>query len=45
MEKTAALISDALDHRYDEDYLASLKEKVRKLTKRFPLYMKRLRKE
>jgi glycine hydroxymethyltransferase len=45
MEKIAALISDALDHRYDEDYLASLKEKVRKLTKRFPLYMKRLRKE
>ncbi len=45
MEKIAGLISDALDHRYDEDYLASLKKEVRKLTKRFPLYMKRLRKE
>jgi len=45
MKKIAALISDALDHRYDEDYLASLKKEVRKLTERFPLYKKRLRKE
>lgn len=45
MEKTAALISDALEHRYDEDYLASLKKEVRKLTRKFPLYKKRLRKE
>lgn len=44
MEKTAALISDALEHRYDEDYLASLKKEVRKLTRKFPLYKKRLRK-
>ncbi len=43
MEKTAALISDALDHRYDEDYLASLKKEVRKLTRKFPLYKKRLK--
>jgi len=43
MEKTAALISDALEHRYDEDYLASLKKEVRKLTRKFPLYKKRLR--
>lgn len=43
MEKTAALISDALEHRYDEDYLASLKKEVRKLTKKFPLYKKRLK--
>jgi glycine hydroxymethyltransferase len=45
MEKIADLISDALDHRYDEDYLAGLKNEVRKLTKKFPLYKKRLRKE
>lgn len=45
MEKTAALISDALEHRYDEDYLASLKKEVRKLTRKFPLYKKRLRNE
>ena len=45
MEKIADLISDALDHRYDEEYLASLKNEVRKLTKKFPLYKKRLRKE
>lgn len=43
MEKTAALILDALEHRYDEDYLASLKKEVRKLTRKFPLYKKRLR--
>lgn len=43
MEKTAALISDALEHRYDEDYLASLKKEVRKLTRKFPLYKKRLK--
>ena len=45
MEKIADLISDALDHRYDEEYLAGLKNEVRKLTKKFPLYKKRLRKE
>jgi len=45
MEKVAALISDALAHRYDEDYLARLKKEVRKLTKKFPLYNKRLRNE
>ncbi|MFQ5867191.1 MAG: serine hydroxymethyltransferase [bacterium] len=45
MEKIAALISDALDHRYDEGYLANLKKEVRKLTKKFPLYKKRLGKE
>jgi len=45
MKKIADLISDALDHRYDEDYLAGLKNEVRKLTKKFPLYKKRLRKE
>ncbi len=45
MEKIAALISDALVHRYDEDYLASLKKEVRKLTRKFPLYNKRLRNE
>lgn len=43
MEKTAALISDALEHRYDEDYLASLKKEVRRLTRKFPLYKKRLK--
>ncbi len=43
MEKTATLISDALEHRYDEDYLASLKKEVRKLTRKFPLYKKRLK--
>jgi len=43
MEKTAALISDALEHRYDEDYLASLKKEVRKITRKFPLYKKRLK--
>ena len=45
MEKIAALISDALGHRYDEDYLANLKKEVRKLTRKFPLYNKRLRNE
>jgi len=45
MEKTAALISDALEHRYDEEYLASLKKEVRKITRKFPLYKKRLRNE
>lgn len=45
MEKIAQLISDALSHRYDEDYLANLKREVRKITKKFPLYRKRLRKE
>ncbi len=45
MEKIAGLISEALSHRYDEDYLASLKREVRKITKKFPLYRKRLRKE
>jgi glycine hydroxymethyltransferase len=43
MEKVAALISDALGHRYDEDYLANLKKEVRKLTRKFPLYKKRLK--
>jgi len=45
MEKIAGLISDALGHRYDEDYLAGLKNEVRKITKKFPLYKKRLIKE
>ena len=45
MEKIAGLILDALDHRYDEEYLASLKKEVRKLTRKFPLYRKRLKKE
>jgi glycine hydroxymethyltransferase len=45
MEKIAGLISDALAHRYDEEYLASLKKEVRKLTRKFPLYNKRLRNE
>ena len=45
MEKIADLISDALDHRYDEEYLAGLKKEVCKLTRKFPLYKKRLRKE
>jgi len=45
MEKIAKLISDALDHRYDDDYLAVLKKEVRKLTQKFPLYQKRLRRE
>jgi glycine hydroxymethyltransferase len=45
MEKIAQLISEALSHRYDEDYLAGLKKEVRKITKKFPLYRKRLRKE
>jgi len=45
MEIIAGMVSDALDHRYDEDYLASLKREVRKLTKGFPLYKNRLRKE
>ena len=45
MAKIAGLISDALDHRYDDDYLDSLKKEVRKLTKKFPLYKERLGKE
>jgi len=45
MEKIADLISDAVDHRYDEEYLAGLKKEVCKLTRKFPLYKKRLRKE
>jgi len=45
MEEIAGLMSDVLEHRYDETYLASLKKEVRKLTKRFPLYKKRLKKE
>ena len=45
MEKIAGLISDALAHRYDEEYLASLKKEVRKLARKFPLYNKRLRNE
>jgi len=45
MEKIAGLISDALAHRYDEEYLASLKKEVRKITRKFPLYNKRLRNE
>jgi len=45
MEKIAELITDALDHRDDEEYLASLRKEVGKLTKKFPLYSERLKKE
>jgi len=45
MEKISQLITDALDHRDDEDYLANLRKEVRKLTKKFPLYSERLKKE
>ena len=45
MKKIAELMSDALDHRYDDDYLDSLKKEVRNLTKRFPLYKRRLGKQ
>jgi glycine hydroxymethyltransferase len=45
MKIIAGMISDALAHPYDEDYLASLKKEVGKLTQRFPLYKNRLRKQ
>lgn len=45
MERIAELIMDAVDHRYDDFYLAGLRKEVLRLTKRFPLYQKRLRME
>jgi len=45
MEKIAELMTEALEHRDDEDYLANLRKEVGKLTKKFPLYSERLKKE
>ncbi len=42
MGKISLWISDALAHRYEENYLKRLKKEVRKLTKKFPIYQKRL---
>lgn len=38
MEEIAEYIDDAIMHKDDESYLKSIKEKVKKLTARFPLY-------
>ncbi|HBL16932.1 MAG: serine hydroxymethyltransferase [Elusimicrobia bacterium GWA2_69_24] len=38
MDEVAELIVDALDHKGDDAALAAIREKVRKLTGRFPLY-------
>lgn len=38
MEEIAEYIDDALAHKDDDSYLKSIKEKVKKLTERFPIY-------
>lgn len=38
MEEIATYIDEAIKHKDDDTYLSKIKEKVRDLTKRFPLY-------
>ena len=38
MEEIATYIDEAITHKDDESFLTALSEKVKELTKRFPIY-------
>ncbi len=43
MEIISQFISDAIQHRYNDRYLGEVKQRVRRLTKKFPIYQNLLK--